>query len=464
MSYDKQTWQDGRNGGTPLTASRLNHIEDGVAGIDTRVTANESTLAGRLSDTTLAATLCAVVEEAPPTGFTFAHLALPTVLRTRDGFRVAVNVDALRPAVGVTYFVSPTAPAGAAGTPLAPMRLGEALLKSDVGTIYIAPGEYDRANHVTTAVTGKNLNLIATGPGVKITGWNAPSSTAWVLVSGAIYSTTRSATTQVVDVYNLTPWGDYTTYTKQADLASITGPGQWAIVGTTVYVWALNSTDLSSTVARSQIRLGVTARTGLVVGDGVHYVRGIDFEGCDEGGARAYGTAVVIAEDCTFRYSLGNGGAQTGGGYGYIAIRCTASGNAADGFNYHAASGVSPDVIEIDCRAHHNGMGSATDTNNATTSHEVCRVLRVNGTYDSSKGPVVADVNSSRSWNLGCSAGRSTAISGSQAQSWRVDAVGFDSDPAQMHLVECTATDPVPYKVTGPGVLNVKRSWPVYAP
>lgn len=61
MSYDKQTWQDGRNGGTPLTADRLNHIENGIDGIDTRVTANESEIAGRLSDDTLGAAFVAAV-------------------------------------------------------------------------------------------------------------------------------------------------------------------------------------------------------------------------------------------------------------------------------------------------------------------------------------------------------------------------------------------------------------------
>ena len=31
MSYTKQTWVDGSAGGTPISAERLNHIEDGVS-------------------------------------------------------------------------------------------------------------------------------------------------------------------------------------------------------------------------------------------------------------------------------------------------------------------------------------------------------------------------------------------------------------------------------------------------
>lgn len=33
MSYTKQTWADGSAGGTPLSATRLNHIEDGLANV-----------------------------------------------------------------------------------------------------------------------------------------------------------------------------------------------------------------------------------------------------------------------------------------------------------------------------------------------------------------------------------------------------------------------------------------------
>ncbi|SJM61363.1 hypothetical protein [Gulosibacter sp. 10] len=31
MAYEPQTWADGEDGGTPITADRLNHIEQGIA-------------------------------------------------------------------------------------------------------------------------------------------------------------------------------------------------------------------------------------------------------------------------------------------------------------------------------------------------------------------------------------------------------------------------------------------------
>jgi hypothetical protein len=34
MAYEKQTWKNGKDGGTPVSADRLNHIEEGIAGIE----------------------------------------------------------------------------------------------------------------------------------------------------------------------------------------------------------------------------------------------------------------------------------------------------------------------------------------------------------------------------------------------------------------------------------------------
>lgn len=34
MAYEPQEWKDGKSGGTPITAARLNHIEQGVASVE----------------------------------------------------------------------------------------------------------------------------------------------------------------------------------------------------------------------------------------------------------------------------------------------------------------------------------------------------------------------------------------------------------------------------------------------
>jgi hypothetical protein len=37
MAYDKQTWADGEAGGTPITAARLLHIEQGIADVESEI-------------------------------------------------------------------------------------------------------------------------------------------------------------------------------------------------------------------------------------------------------------------------------------------------------------------------------------------------------------------------------------------------------------------------------------------
>lgn len=44
MAYEKQEWKNGRSGGTPINADRLNHIEDGIGDTDARITLVENQL------------------------------------------------------------------------------------------------------------------------------------------------------------------------------------------------------------------------------------------------------------------------------------------------------------------------------------------------------------------------------------------------------------------------------------
>ncbi|WP_255800864.1 head fiber protein [Mycobacteroides abscessus] len=52
MPYTKQTWADGAAGGTPLTAARLSHIEDGIDAATTAAEAADSVTAASITDAT----------------------------------------------------------------------------------------------------------------------------------------------------------------------------------------------------------------------------------------------------------------------------------------------------------------------------------------------------------------------------------------------------------------------------
>lgn len=387
----------------------------------------------------------------------FAILPQPTIRRLGGGrFHVDLSfLEALKPAAGVTYYVAP----GATGTGTSaadPAKVSDAIDKSDVGTIVYAPGEYRRETSTITASITKSLRHIAAGPGVRVTGWNA--ALVWTLVSGNIYQTSRSATLGVVDILNRTSWSDFTVYTKKADLASISGPGQWAIVGSTVYVWAIGNTNLTNTTnADAQLRVQVNSRNGInAVAGTTQYVKGIDFEGCPNGGLTASAGARIVAEDCTSRYAAvgqgGGNGVNITNAFG-VFVRCEMSSNELDGFNYHEGVGYGGEFLEIDCRSHHNGLNTP-GTNNGSTSHETVKGIRVGGVYGLSGGPVLADVNSAKTWNLGCTAGGSSVTN---SGSYGCDAAGFESDPAEMWLDECKAdgADYVFRTYTGPSKIHV---------
>lgn len=459
---DVEAAKAARDEAVAAAASVQREQANGVAGLTSSGKLFETRIPDRLSDTALKSTLVPRVVAppvAPPTGFAFRQLALPTVRRLGNRrFHVEIDLQALRPAANVTYYVATAALGTGDGLTAAnACTIPTALAKSDVGTIVLAPGEYDRNTHAVSGAITKSINWLASSPGVRVTGWNSVGSQTWTLQSGSIYTTNRSGTTHVVDVTNRSAWGDYTHYIKRPDLASIVGPGEYAVVGNNVYVWCIGNTDLSIGANRFQIRLGIAnIITGVYAGAGTHYVRGIDFEGCTIGGLAALGTATVVAEDCTVKYSFGDG-VTAAGGNGIVTRRVTASSNLADGFSYASSGSQHPDAVELYVSSHHNGVHDASvNTHNASTSHLQSRVLRVGGDYRDTKGPVVAEVNSARSWNLGCTFGDSLATAVNQDQSVRADGTGFESDPATMWLDECvTQLAANGFKVTGGGVIHL---------
>lgn len=410
--------------------------------------------------------------DAQPAGFRgLDHLPVPQLVRDGSTVTGEVDLDALRPPEGVTYWTSPTAAqSGPTGTKADPLAIGSILAKPDVGTIRLAPGEYPREMQSFTPT--RSVNWIADGPGVYLTGFNRTTATVWALVSGHIYSTSRSATGSVVDVQNLTSWGDFTVYAKKADLASITGPGQWAIVGSVVYVWALGNTNLTVSANREQIRLQVSSMSGVVAINTTQYVEGVEFWGCSNnagvaisGGLISYAGGLLLAKDCKIKYNMADNGASTKGGHA-IFVNVEASSNAMDGFNYHDTQNLGAEFLEIGCHSHHNGLPSVgsttTGSHNGSTAHEAVTGIRVGGRYEHAAGPVVADVNSAHTWNVGCYAGGQgpgVSIHVSQDTSWRVDATGFDADPAQMWLESCeAAVAPAAYRISGPGAIWVANS------
>lgn len=100
--------------------------------------------------------------------------------------------------------------------------------------------------------------------------------------------------------------------------------------------------------------------------------------------------------------------------YGFNSI---AAYGRLDGFNYHFSE--VPDanrrdcfVLEYGCKSYNHGGLSSAETNNSSTCHEGVNILRINGDYSDSRGPIVADVNACYSIIIDCVAYNSKMTAG----------------------------------------------------
>jgi hypothetical protein len=158
------------------------------------------------------------------------------------------------------------------------------------------------------------------------------------------------------------------------------------------------------------------ARAMLISGSQTVYLEGIDLEGGTGNGCLQITTAtgpnipIIYGKNCTFKYCRDANGVTLTGGFTYFE-NCIAESNGADGFNYHyhAATGVLPYAVEINCTGRYNGM--ADDNDNGSSIHDGGSIVRINGIYHDCNGPVIHDIsNGTTSWSLGCSSHDSTNV------------------------------------------------------
>lgn len=372
----------------------------------------------------------------PPAGFALNSLPLPDVRRNGPGFTTDAEqmIDSLRPPAGVTYYVAPVA-FGDGTSAATPTTFATARAKPDVGTIVFAPGEYDRAQGYVAGRTTKNLNYIAGGPGVRLTGWS--QALTWTLASGNVYAATRSAAVSVGD-----PRIQYATdgvlamYAKQTGTtaAAVTAAGQWATNGTTVWAWAHGNTNLATNP--TTLRVGMQADVGVMHTGSTAYVEGITIEGAASGYGMDVSGGTLLLRDCTIQGADNNG--VTCVDTTVIAVRTDVSASGMDGFNYHGAC----DFIEVDCSARYNGW-KRVGTNNGSTSHETSKGVRVGGRYADCFGPLIADVNSAQTWTVGATTERNDAAmlpSSTQRGHYHADGASPGSTVAHMWVQDATLT------------------------
>lgn len=170
------------------------------------------------------------------------------------------------------------------------------------------------------------------------------------------------------------------------------------------------------------------------------YMYGITFDGGTQNTLTVNHSAGVYAvfERCTFRNARYYNGIQINGGRA-ILKDCKAYGNAYDGFNYHANGSVIVYALEVDCESYDNGHTSFSlesgQSSNASTSHDNCPIVRVNGTYYGCHGGVVADKDCN-SANYGCTSGVSTIT---DEANYPDRMSNYWASGARMYLYDCVS-------------------------
>jgi hypothetical protein len=117
--------------------------------------------------------------------------------------------------------------------------------------------------------------------------------------------------------------------------------------------------------------------------------------------------SVVYANNCTFRYTGYFKGPQKGNGITVnnfsgtsIFIRCDASGNGSDGFNFHDTRHFGLQSLTVNCTGRRNGLEGST-SNNGLTSHEGVVLIDVSGYYLGNSGYTVHSIDHSKTFLVG---------------------------------------------------------------
>lgn len=282
-----------------------------------------------------------------------------------------------------------------------------ALLPKKTWNAIIGTGDYDRIiiqdgsyliRDESSLQAARSCEVIGEGT-VYFTSSRANNLGAWSLASGQTntYQSTVAGgefIARVFDEGTLTAQGNPTRYIGRASIALVeSNPGSFFWSGGVLYVHTLNSLTPSG---RTDLRYYDSTAISWSKDNLIFYFENINFRGgFNMSNASAAGTATkCYLKDCT-------GHSQTIRGINeFIAQDCHFFTAAGDIVNYDTLNSVVTQAIEIDCEYEDGGTAGVDQ---ASTIHNGCRIVRINGHYHHMTGQDVADGHAaSRSWLLGC--------------------------------------------------------------
>lgn len=352
----------------------------------------------------------------PPDGLGFEPPV--NIYRFNDAWFCDLVVEDYQAESSISYYLSPSGNDSNSGlSALTPKKSLSALLTTlnasppTGATLYLAPGFYSGADSINGANIAFPCNIICPGTGrAFLGGW---SSVNWAAYN-AIFQTAYAGQTDValIDMVSKDSFGNERRYRLASSLADCESTvGTHWISGGTLYVNPFENKNLTAdqdaiAVGGNGAQLSWNQTTATKI-----YMEGICFWG-------NWGMPTIITSGttgiftfnrCSFSYAVnGKNGLAIDAAQGnlFVCKNVEAVYNQLDGLNWDGITlGNSCTVVEVDCVANYNGFGLSNANDNGSTCHKGVKIIRVNGTYQYNHDRNVHDIESVRSWNIGCIAG-----------------------------------------------------------
>ena len=308
---------------------------------------------------------------------------------------------------------------------------------TDGDTVILASGYYPRGCVFGATIINKSLNFICPDGEATITLYD--EGLEWTQSGNNSWTTSRSG---IVSLFDISKWkdGQISELTKLTSSSDVdTTPNSYYVSGSTVYVHmydnkkpSIETLGVELSVSYSRCEINAAANNMKI------YMNNINFIGCHIGGivakAGEYTGCKILLDNVNIYLNDASGynyDSFTNQGFMSICdhVKCYAS--LKDSFNYHQTSDlVQAYGLEINCVSNDCGRGrtaSAQLSNNATTAHNECKVIRVNGNYTLCNGGTAVDINNAVGAFYNC------IIGDSYGRNYDV----YATDDAKIYMYDC---------------------------
>lgn len=345
------------------------------------------------------------------------------------------NLDSLKNSGGSTWYFSPTGNNSNAGNREHPFKSINATVWAQItsgDTLVFLEGRYPKSTWPNT-YKEKTLNIIGEGDV-----WFSSSDLGyiWDQYDTNVWHTTRSGVNAIYDITRLDE-DILPQLTLVEDTAAVgTTPNSYYLSGSDVYVHLYNNQQPNDTNIELSLAVGAPWLEFKPAADGKIYIENINCLSAAHGGIvvnnNSHSVSVVLKDCKIYNVYTSNyvNDAFTNQGCNSICENVKVINCRKDGFNYHKANNIEANGVEINCTANNLGYGQSGSgylSNNATTAHNGCQVIRVNGVYTYANGGVMVDIDTVVSAAYGC------VVADSYGRSYDIYAAGTST----MYLYDC---------------------------